>query len=183
VSILKRLTLLMLVVLVLAGVVGFIGVRMRFPVRYLAYVEAHAGELDASWILAVIMAESSFRQQARSPQGAQGLMQLMPATATWVAGLMGKTDFDPASVWDPAVNIALGSFYLNWLYQRFGGDITLMLAAYNAGQGNVQNWLNNPELSPDGATLDSIPFTETHYYVQRVRFNQRVYRFILRFYR
>ena len=173
----------MLAALVLAGAVGFVGVRMRFPVRYLAYVQAYAGELDASWILAVIMAESSFRPQVRSPQGAQGLMQLMPATATWVAGLMGKTDFDPMDVWEPSVNIALGSFYLNWLYERFGGDITLMLAAYNAGQGNVQNWLNDAELSSNGRTLDAIPFPETYHYVNRVRFNQRVYAFILRFYR
>jgi len=183
VSKIKKLGLLMLVALVLVGIVGFVGVRVRFPVRYLEYVQEHAGQLDASWVLAVIMAESSFRPQARSPQGAQGLMQLMPATATWVAGLMGKTDFDPADVWDPAVNIALGSFYLNWLYNRFGGDITLMLAAYNAGQGNVQNWLNDPTTSANGVTLDVIPFTETYYYVQRVRFNQRVYAFILRFYR
>ena len=130
----KKLTLLTLAALVLAGAVGFVGVRMRFPVYHLEYIQAHAGDLDASWILAVIMAESSFRPQARSPQGAQGLMQLMPATASWVAGLMGKTDFYPADVWEPSVNIALGSFYLNWLYTRFGGDITLMLAATMPGR-------------------------------------------------
>jgi len=180
---LKKWLLLGLLVMILAGGVGVVGVRMRFPVRHLAYVRAHAGDIDPSWVMAVIMAESSFRTQAQSPVGAQGLMQLMPETAQWVAGLMGMENFQPEDVWQPAVNIALGSYYLNWLLNRFDGELALALAAYNAGQGNVQNWLSNPEISPDGRTLASIPFAETYHYINRVRFNQRVYAFLLRFYR
>jgi len=155
-------------------------VNMRFPVRYLHIVEAHAGDIDPAVILAVIMAESSFRPNVQSHAGAQGLMQLMPATAEWVAGLMGKTDFDPETIWDPEVNIALGSFYLNWLKRRYSGDLSLAIAAYNAGQGRVNGWLADPELSSDGRTLDTIPFPETRNYVERVEFNRRVYEIILR---
>jgi len=168
--------LFMLILLVVAFIMG---VNMRFPVRYLHIVEANAGDIDPAVILAVIMAESSFRPYAQSHAGAQGLMQLMPATAEWVAGLMGKTDFDPETIWKPEVNIALGSFYLNWLMGRFGGDITLAIAAYNAGQGNVRSWLRDPNVSSDGQTLDSIPFTETRNYVERVEFNRRAYEIIL----
>ncbi|MCL2204540.1 MAG: lytic transglycosylase domain-containing protein [Defluviitaleaceae bacterium] len=171
---------LLLLAVVLAVAVGIMGVRIRFPVYHLEYVRAHAGDIDPSWIMAVIMAESSFRPRAQSPQGAQGLMQLMPATAQWLAGLAGLADFAPEDVWRPEVNIALGSFYLNRLLDMFDGDMRLALAAYNAGQGNVRNWLNDPAVSADGRTLDTIPFPETYHYINRVFFNQRVYAVLLR---
>ncbi|MCL2405637.1 MAG: lytic transglycosylase domain-containing protein [Defluviitaleaceae bacterium] len=167
-------------ILVLLAGAFIMAVNMRFPVRYMHIIEAHAGEIDPSVILAVIMAESSFRPNVQSPAGAQGLMQLMPTTAEWLAGLMGKQDFDPDSIWDPQVNIAMGSFYLNWLKRRYQGDINLALAAYNAGQGRVNSWLADPEISSDGRTLDIIPFPETRNYVERVEINRRVYAVILR---
>ena len=158
-----------------------VGINIRFPVRYMSIIEENAGDIDPSWILAVIMAESSFRPHAESHVGAQGLMQLMPSTAEWVAGLMGMDDFEPHMIWDPEVNIALGSFYLNRLMRMYNGDLNLALAAYNAGQGNVNRWLANPDISADGINLDVIPFNETYNYLRRVTFNQRVYEIILRF--
>ena len=178
----RKFFLFFFITFLLAAAVGFVGIRMRFPVHHLDIVRAHAGELDPSWIMAVIMAESSFRPQAESHRGAQGLMQLMPATALWLSGLMGNSDFSPEDVWKPEVNIAIGSYYLNHLLRLFDGNIELALAAYNAGQGNVRNWLDNPEISSNGRTLDRIPFTETYHYINRVAFNQRVYAFLLRFY-
>jgi len=168
------------ILLILLSGAFVMAVNMRFPVRYLHIIEANAGEIDPAVILAVIMAESSFRPYVQSHAGAQGLMQLMPTTAEWVAQLMGKTDFDPETIWDPEVNIALGSFYLNWLMRRYNGDINLAVAAYNAGQGRVNSWLADPALSLDGRTLDTIPFTETRNYVERVEFNRRMYERILR---
>ena len=159
------------------------GINMRFPIRYLHIVEANAGDIDPSVIMAVIMAESSFRPHAQSHMGAQGLMQLMPTTAEWVAQLMGKTDFDPETIWLPEVNIAMGSFYLNWLKRYFQGDLNLAIAAYNAGLGRVNRWLSDPEVSSDGRTLERIPFNETRNYVERVEFNRRAYSIILRVYR
>ena len=171
------------ILLILLCAAFVMAVNMRFPVRYMHIIEAHAGEIPHSVILAVIMAESSFRPYAESHAGAQGLMQLMPSTAAWVAQLMGKTDFDPETIWEPEVNIALGSFYLNWLKRRFNGDIILAIAAYNAGQGRVNSWLADPEVSPDGRTLDNIPYNETRNYIERVEFNRRAYEIILRIHR
>jgi len=179
----KKFLLTILILGMLSVAALALAVSMRFPVRYLDIIEANAGELEPTLILAVIMAESSFRTHAESHRGAQGLMQLMPATAEWLAGLMGMNDFTPERVWEPEVNIALGSFYLNWLARRYNGNVDLVLAAYNAGQGNVNNWLANPEISPDGVQLANIPFNETANYLQRVRFNQRVYRQLIRFHR
>jgi len=167
------------VIFVLSVVAMCMAVYMRYPVRHLDIIRENAGELEPSLILAVIMAESSFRETVESHRGAQGLMQLMPATAREVAAQMGITDFDPDDIWLPEVNIALGSFYLNRLAARYG-DVDVALAAYNAGQGNVSSWLANPELSQDGVTLDVIPFPETYNYVRRVRRVQRIYQIILR---
>jgi len=169
-----------LFVLTLLAGAFVMAVNMRFPVRYMHIIEAHAGEIEPEVILAVIMAESSFRPHVQSHAGAQGLMQIMPATAEWLAGLMGKTDFDPETIWHPEVNIAIGSYYLNWLKRRYNGNLNLALAAYNAGQGNVNRWLADTEISSDGVTLDRIPFAETRNYVERVEFNRRVYSVILR---
>jgi len=164
---------------VLSVVAAVMMVNIRFPVRYLDIIRENAGDLEPSLILAVIMAESSFRQGAESHAGAQGLMQLMPATAQEIAGQMGIENFEPSDVWQPEINIAMGSFYLNRLKNLFGGNLDLALAAYNAGQGNVNRWLADPEFSNDGQTLDVIPFAETHNYLRRVHFNQRVYQIIL----
>ena len=158
---------------------GVMAVNLRFPVRHLDIVQEHAGELDVSLILAVIMAESSFREDARSPVGAQGLMQLMPSTAAEIAVRMGMTNFQPEDVWRPEVNIAMGSFYLNRLVAMFGCE-ELALAAYNAGQGRVNRWLADPEVSYDGTRLDKIPFTETRNYLRRVQRNRQIYEIILR---
>ncbi|MCL1877756.1 MAG: lytic transglycosylase domain-containing protein, partial [Defluviitaleaceae bacterium] len=168
-------TVLILILIVTAGVMA---INFRYPVRHMDIIRENAGELEPSLILAVIMAESSFRENAQSHAGAQGLMQLMPATAEDIASQMGL-DFNQNDVWMPEINIAMGSFYLNRLYSQFG-CIEVALAAYNAGQGNVNNWLANPELSHDGETLDAIPFRETANYVQRVRQAQRIYEIILR---
>jgi len=169
----------LIVIAVLTLSAAVMVVSIRFPVRYLDIIHENAGDLEPALILAVIMAESSFRQSAESHRGAQGLMQLMPATAEEIAQQMGMTDFKPENVWQPEVNIAMGIFYLNRLKNIFDGNIDLALAAYNAGQGNVNNWLANPELSHDGKTLYSIPFAETYNYLRRVRFNQRIYEIIL----
>ena len=166
-------------IVALCMLAGFMAVSARFPVRHLNTITQHAGELEPSLILAVIMAESSFNPDAVSRVGAQGLMQLMPATATDIANRMGKQDFDPSQVWDPDVNITMGVFYLNWLLARYNGNVELALAAYNAGLGNVDSWLRDPELSNDGKTLNRIPFPETYNYLRRIQQFQRIYRVLL----
>ena len=175
--------LVFLIVALLCAAAVFMAVRTRFPIRYLDIIEANAGELETSFILAVIMAESSFNSQAESRVGAQGLMQLMPPTAADMAARMGMTDFAPEDVWNPEINIVLGTFYLNWLYSRYDGNLDLVMAAYNAGLGRVDSWLRDPAVSHDGQTLHAIPFPETYNYLNRIRQFQRVYRILLPFHR
>lgn len=172
----KRLAIASIFILTIIAAVMI--VNMRFPVRHFDIVLENAGDLDPALILAVIKTESGFREDVQSRAGAQGLMQLMPATAEEMAQQMGLVDFKPEDVWNPEVNIALGSFYLNRLVNIFG-CIELALAAYNAGQGRVNGWLRDPEISHDGVRLDAIPFPETYNYLRRVRRNRRVYEIIL----
>ncbi|MCL2286426.1 MAG: lytic transglycosylase domain-containing protein [Firmicutes bacterium] len=178
-----KLLLSFILIVTLCAAAMFMAARTRFPIRYLDIIEANAGELETSFVLAVIMAESSFNSRAESRAGAQGLMQLMPPTAADMAARMGMTDFQPYHVWEPEVNIALGTFYLNWLKNRYNGNLDLVLAAYNAGLGRVDTWLADPELSQDGVTLDVIPFPETYNYLNRIRQFQRIYRVLLALYR
>jgi len=166
-------------IFILSIIAFMLAISIRFPIRYLDIIKENAGELEPALILAVIMAESSFRPNAESHRGAQGLMQIMPATAEEISNHLGLIDFKAEDVWNPEINIKMGSFYLNRLTSLFSGNIDLALAAYNAGQGNVSRWLNDPEFSFDGETLDRIPFPETYNYLSRVRFNERIYRILL----
>ena len=168
-----------LAIIILCLIAGFMAVSTMFPIKHMDIILEHAGDLEPSLVLAVIMAESSFNENAESRAGAQGLMQLMPPTAADMAVRMGMTDFEPEHVWIPEINIALGTFYLNWLKNRYNGNINVALAAYNAGLGRVDGWLRDPEVSTDGVNLDNIPFPETYNYLQRIQQFQRVYRVLL----
>lgn len=172
------LTISLFIILALAA--GLALVQTRFPLSYLEFVEEHAGVFDPAFIMAVIHAESSFRYNVVSPRGAMGLMQVMEATGEEVAKRMGMNDFEVSMLFVPEYNIAIGSFYLNWLWQRFDGDLTLVLSAYNAGIGNVSRWLQDERFSDDGERLSYIPFLETRNYVQRVGQRQRIYAWLLR---
>ena len=163
-------------------VAGFTLLQTRFPVRYLDLVEKHAGVFDPAFVMAVIHAESSFRYNVTSPRGAMGLMQVMEATGEEVAQRMGIEDFDVSMLFLPEYNIAIGSYYLNWLWYRFDGDITLVLSGYNAGIGNVNRWLQDERFSEDGKTLSYIPFLETRNYVRRVEQRQLIYSWLIRIY-
>jgi len=174
-----RCAILLLTLALLCFAAGIFALSLRFPIRHMDIITAHAGDIPPSFILAVIMAESSFDQYAQSHAGAQGLMQLMPPTAADMAARMGLADFEPEHVWQPEVNIAMGVFYLNLLKTRYDGNLDLVLAAYNAGLGNVDRWLANPDFSRDGQTLDIIPFPETENYLRRIGQFQRIYRILL----
>jgi soluble lytic murein transglycosylase len=155
-------------------------VNVRYPVRYAEVIKQHAGDLELPLLFSVIKTESGFRPYAQSHKDASGLMQLTPPTALWMAEVMGIPGFEPDMVWEPEINIAIGAYFLNWLVRYYDGDLTLALCAYNAGMGNVNQWLNDPRYSGDGRNLHAIPFPETAQYIQRVYFNRRVYEMLLR---
>lgn len=165
---------------ILMFVVGVVLVQIRFPVRYLELVEANAGNFDPAFIMAVIHTESSFRPQAVSHRGAMGLMQVMEETGEWVAQMMGLEGYETEMLFIPEYNIAIGTYYLNWLWRRFDGDKTLILSGYNAGIGNVARWLGDEQFSEDGETLSYIPFPETRNFVQRVETRSRIYTWLIK---
>ncbi|MBE6692035.1 MAG: lytic transglycosylase domain-containing protein [Ruminococcaceae bacterium] len=139
-----------------------------YPREYSEYVTLYSKEYNVPehLIYAVIHSESGFDKDAVSSVGAMGLMQLMPDTFQWIAKRI-DVDFENLDITDPETNIKCGTYYLNYLYQRFENWQTC-LAAYNAGPNKVANWLLDSRYSDDGKSLKNIPITETYNYVNRV---------------
>ncbi len=151
--------------------------KLTLPLEHADIIrqQARAKQLDASLIAAVIYAETKFVPR-QSSAGAEGLMQILPATAAFLAHRSGATTFTTADLGTPAVNIAYGSYYLRYLLDRYHQDETLALAAYNGGAGNVDGWLAQARAADQSFGLASIPFPETRAYVAKVEQAQRDYR-------
>lgn len=147
-----------------------------FPMKYQKEISALAVKYDVGGgiIASVANVESNFEENAISNKGAVGIMQLMPSTAKWIAGKI-KVDFSDDKLMQAEYSLELGSFYLAYLIDYFG-DEKLGICAYNAGQGNVSNWLSDKRYSQDGKTLTEIPFQETRIYLQKVLYNYNYYK-------
>ena len=137
--------------------------------------QAAAKHLDPALIAAVIYAETKFDPRP-SPAGAQGLMQILPATAYYLAQLSGGRRFTASDLATPTVNVAYGSYYLRYLLDHYNGNEMLAVAAYNGGLANVDSWVARASASGRQLTVGAIPFAETRAYVQRVLAAQRAYR-------
>jgi soluble lytic murein transglycosylase len=150
---------------------------LTLPLNHASVIreQAAAKGLDPTLIAAVIYAETKF-QPRESSAGAQGLMQLLPSTALFIAKKSGGTAFVPKDLGDPRVNIRYGSWYLRWLLDHYQGNETLAVAAYNAGLGNVDSWVERAHASGNTFTVSDIPFPETKAYVRRVLNAKREYR-------
>ena len=150
----------------------------RFVAPFEGRVSAKAREinLDPAWVYGLIRQESRFITDARSRVGASGLMQLMPATARWVAKKIGMTDFTPSSVNDFDTNTILGTQYLKMVLEDLGGSQVLATAGYNAGPGRSVQWRSKLMGPVEGAIFaETIPFTETRLYVKHVLSNAVYY--------
>jgi soluble lytic murein transglycosylase len=152
--------------------------EITLPLRHEDIIRQQAADkgLDPSLIAAVIYAESRFRDGQTSAAGAQGLMQLTPATARYIARKSGGTQFVVDDLGTPQVNIAYGAYYLRYLLDRYDGNEDLALAAYNAGEGNVDRWIASARAHDRALTTAAIPYAETRAYVQRVEAVRRDYR-------
>lgn len=142
--------------------------RLWYPLKYASIVRGHAANYDLppALLAAVIEQESKFDANARSSAGAVGLMQLQPATAQGIAKYTGGSKFVLADLDDPEINVRYGAWYLHHLMQKYGSE-RLALAAYNAGQQNVDSWR---------ARGVGIQFSETRAYVDRVEKLKDIYR-------
>jgi soluble lytic murein transglycosylase len=151
---------------------------VTLPLRHDDIIRQQAEEksLDPALIAAVIYSESHFRDNQRSAAGAIGLMQLTPGTARDIARRSGATNFRLDDLDDPQVNISYGAYQLRYLLERYGGNEPLALAAYNAGEGNVDKWLVDASESDRRFKVREIPFAETRHYVERVMDARKQYR-------
>jgi soluble lytic murein transglycosylase len=142
--------------------------RLRYPLRYEAILVSHARtyELDPALLAAVVYTESRFRADARSHAGALGLMQLLPDTGRAIALRTGGDRFVVSDLLDPEINVRYGSWYLRELRRKYG-DTATALAAYHAGQGNVDRWRERGV---------PVQFPETRAYVDNVLRLVPVYR-------
>lgn len=139
-----------------------------YKIKYSEYVEAYSEKygVDKYLVYSVIYTESKFKENAVSPKNAVGLMQLMPETAKYICGKISE-EYDGERLKEPEFNIMLGVYYLSYLQKRFD-NVSEALAAYNAGEGRVAEWLRGAEYSEDGKTLKKIPIKETDDYVKKV---------------
>jgi soluble lytic murein transglycosylase len=174
--------------LVALGVVALIAVLVASEVNHavsklglpLANAEvireqAAAKHLDPALIAAVIYAESKFSPQ-QSSAGAEGLMQILPETAYFIAHRSGGSRFTASDLATPSINVAYGSYYLRYLLDHYDGNEMLAVAAYNAGLANVDRWVARARADGGHLTVAAIPFPETRAYVERVLAAQQDYR-------
>jgi soluble lytic murein transglycosylase len=147
------------------------------PLQHQDVIRQQAADkhLDPALIAAVIYAETKFDPRP-SPAGAQGLMQILPQTAEFLAHRSGATTFTTADLATPEVNIAYGSYYLRYLLDEYGHSRVLALAAYNGGEANVNRWLAQTHAEGHRFTIADIAFPETRAYVHKVLQAQHDYR-------
>jgi soluble lytic murein transglycosylase len=171
----RRLAALLAGLVIAAAGVGYVHVtepgwwvRLWYPLKYQAIVRGHARNyrLDPALLAAVIDQESKFHANAKSISGAIGLMQLLPDTAKGIAVHTGGSRFRVSDLYTPELNVRYGAWYLRHLLDKYGDERTA-LAAYNAGQENVDEWRR------DGR---GIAFAETRHYVKRVERLKTLYR-------
>src|SRR6202007_10673 len=151
--------------------------KLALPLTNATIIREQAADkhLDPALIAAVIYAESKFEPRT-SAAGAQGLMQILPETAYFIAHLSGGVRFTTSDLATPSINVAYGSYYLRYLLDHYDGNEMLALAAYNGGVSNVDSWLAHAGADGRSLTLEAIPFGETRAYVERVLAAQRAYR-------
>lgn len=181
---LKKLIKLIIFIAVIAIIINFVDFKntknkilmKEYKTNYSEYVEKYANEynVDKYLIFAVIKAESNFNKEAVSKKQAKGLMQLMQTTAEEIAGKVG-IELNEENILDPDVNINLGTKYISILLQKYE-NINLALAAYNAGSGNVDGWINEGTLEKDGSNIENVPYVETNNYVRKILRDYEIYK-------
>ncbi len=122
--------------------------------------------IDENLIYAIIKVESNFKEEATSKAQAKGLMQLVDSTAEEISGRIGIINFEPSMLYQPEVNIEIGTKYFSTLLNKYN-DVTLALIAYNAGQGNLDKWIRDGNVTNEDSYYN-LPYAETTAYWQKV---------------
>ena len=176
--------MIILIILLALGLVLFKILRIQdgilkliYPTEYSEYVEKYSEEngLDKYLVYAMIKAESNFKSDITSDAGAIGLMQLMEETAVERLNIIDEETIETYDLYDPETNIRLGTSYLSYLLGLFNDNTILAVIAYNAGLGNVQEWINSGIIKSDGSDIENIPYQETSNYVRKILKNYQMY--------
>ena len=151
--------------------------KMIYPQKYAELVNQYAEEndLDPLLVFAIIKAESNFDEDVVSNSGAVGLMQLMESTAQEMADDLAIEIPTKEALFDPELNIQIGTYYFAYLLGICEGNIYLALTAYNAGIGNVNTWIEEGIIREDGSDIENIPYKETNNYVRKIVRDYRIY--------
>ena len=167
-----------IIILLLLGAL-FLGLRWLYPRQYSPLVEKYADQygIDQNLVYAIIKCESNFNEDALSSAGAFGLMQITESTYKWALTRENVKQTEAESFYDPELNIRYGCAIYSILSAEFP-EVSVALAAYNAGRGRVLSWLSSDAYSDDGKTLHTIPFAETDGYVKKVLKTQKIYNLI-----
>lgn len=175
----KIITTLIFIICVLVTFLAsfFCYFNILYPKKYSIFINNFSQKysVDKVLIYSVINTESNFNANATSSKGAMGLMQIMPPTALFIAEQLNIENFNTKNLYNPETNIEFGTFYLNYLLNKFD-NIDAVICSYNAGETVVRRWLNDKNYSTDGKTLDQIPYTETSNYLKKVQQNYKVYK-------
>ncbi|RAP77692.1 lytic transglycosylase domain-containing protein [Paenibacillus montanisoli] len=150
-----------------------------YPVHFRQDIVISAGnyKLEPHLVAAIIRVETNYKTGVVSRKGAIGVMQLMPDTANWIIQRGGFGNVTTEAISNrPDISIEIGSWYLNALYQQFDGNMYTVIAAYNAGPGNVSRWLADGRWDGRLETVEQIPFGETRHYIQRVIYYYNKYK-------
>lgn len=148
-----------------------------YPLKYSNYVEKYSEEynVDKMLVYAIIKAESNFNPNIVSSSNAIGLMQLLEKTAMETANKM-NVEYTENCLYDPELNINLGIKYFSELLEEYNNNYLLALTAYNAGTGNLKQWMEQGIIKEDGTNIEDIPFKETNSYVRKISRDYSIYK-------
>lgn len=173
---LKRILVIILIISILFGLIKVLNIheiimKKMYPKAYNEFVTKYAAEynVDPLLVFAVIKAESNFNESVVSSRNAKGVMQIMDTTAEEVAeNIMSDKNFESNMLFDAEINIKIGTKYLSELLQKYEGNYYVAVAAYNAGIGTVDRWINDGVIKSDGSDIENIPYKETNNYVRKI---------------
>lgn len=167
--------IIILSLIIIGMIAGYYILKYLYPKDYSEYIEKYAEmyEVEPELIYAMVKEESNFNKDANSSKKAKGLMQLVQNTADEVGREIGLEDVNLSN---PEVNIQIGTKYISDLINRYDGNISLGITAYNAGIGNVDSWIRQGIIKQDGSDLENIPFKETNMYLRKVLRTYELYK-------
>ena len=181
-KLLKSILVIMFIILLLIIIYKVFDIENKilkylYPIKYKEYVYKYSDELniDPMLTLSIIKTESNFEKTAESPSGAVGLMQLMDITAKEQAEKL-DIKYSKDILYNPEINLKLGINYFNTLLDYYNQNYILAFAAYNAGLGNVQRWIQDGIIKEDGSDIENIPFKETNMYVRKIINTYEIYK-------